>query len=253
MYYYTVLSCILPPESITMPTTQKIHAFLAEQGVASRRKAEVLVEQGLVEVNGVIAHIGQRIIPGKDRVSIEGRELQRIVHKRYFLVYKPVGYICTTHDELQRRNVLNLIPEVEERLYPVGRLDKDSEGLLLLTNDGDLAYTLTHPKYELQKTYEVTIQGKPSTAALRHLQRGVQLKEGFVTPDEVMVIETTDATTTLHITIHQGLNRQIRRMFERIGYDVIKLVRIRLNTWTLDDLHGQSFVEISRPSNTAPF
>lgn len=236
-----------------MSATQKIHAYLAEQGVASRRKAEVLVGEGLVKVNGQTAHIGQRISPGKDEVTIDGRPVGRVVHKRYFLVYKPVGYISTTHDELQRRNVLNLIPEVEERLYPVGRLDKDSEGLMLLTNDGNLAYTLTHPKYELQKTYEVTVQGKPSQAALRHLQRGVQLKEGFVTPDEVMVIESTDTNTILHITIHQGLNKQVRRMFERVGYDVIKLVRIRLNTWTLDDLNGRPFVEITLSPNTTIF
>ncbi len=228
-----------------MNQTIKIHAFLAHKGVASRRKAEELVAQGLVTVNGELAVIGQRVNPDKDDVTVKGLHLSHAEKKRYFLVYKPVGYISTTHDELQRRNVLSLVQDVEERLYPVGRLDKDSEGLMLLTNDGDLAYKLTHPKFQLQKTYEVTVSGKPSPAALSHLKRGVKLSEGYIRPDEVTVLESEDGKTVLHITIHQGLNRQIRRMFERIGYDIIKLVRIRLDKWTLDDLAGQAVREIS--------
>ncbi|MBP7774456.1 rRNA pseudouridine synthase [Candidatus Woesebacteria bacterium] len=228
-----------------MNQTIKIHAYLARKGVASRRKVEELVAEGLVTVNGRRAIIGQRVDPATDEIAVNGKIMQGYEKKRYFLVYKPVGYISTTRDELLRKNVLFLVPEINERLYPVGRLDKDSEGLMLLTNDGDLAYRLTHPKFQLRKTYEVTISGKPSSAALNHLKRGVKLREGFVKPDEVVVIENLEGTTVLHITIHQGLNRQIRRMFERIGYDIIKLVRIRLDIWTLDDLEGRGFKEIS--------
>lgn len=227
-----------------MNPTVKIHAYLAHKGIASRRKAEELVADNLVTVNGRPAVIGQRIDPEVDEVAVSGKVLQGYEQKRYFLVYKPVGYISTTKDELERRDVLRLVPEISERLYPVGRLDKDSEGLMLLTNDGDLAYRLTHPKFELRKTYEVTVAGKPSPAALNHLKRGVRLSEGFVRPDEVVLLENTEGKTVLHVTIHQGLNRQIRRMFERIGYDILKLVRIRLDIWTLDDLEGRTFKEI---------
>lgn len=228
-----------------MNQTVKIHAYLAHKGIASRRKAEELVADNLVTVNGIPAVIGQRVDPAVDEIAVNGKVLQGYEQKRYFLVYKPVGYISTTKDELERRNVLRLVPEISERLYPVGRLDKDSEGLMLLTNDGDLAYRLTHPKFELRKTYEVTIAGKPSPAALNHLKRGVKLREGFVRPDEVVLLENIEGKTVLHVTIHQGLNRQIRRMFERIGYDILKLVRIRLDIWTLDDLEGRTFKEIT--------
>lgn len=224
----------------------KLQAFMAHAGVASRRASEELIASGKVRVNGEVAHIGQRIESSKDKVTVEGRSISKPEKLRYFLIYKPVGYVSTTSDDLGRKTIVNILPPISERLYPVGRLDQDSEGLMLLTNDGDLAYKLTHPKHKIPKTYEVTVAGKPTYKALNLMREGVKLKEGFTRPDSFEEIAESDNSTTYLMTIHQGYNRQVRRMFERIGYDVIKLKRISLGKFTLETLDNSPFLELTK-------
>lgn len=224
----------------------KLHKFMAHAGVASRRKSEELIEKGKVTVNGTKAHIGQVIDPAHDSVTVEGKAISQADEVlRYFLVNKPLGLISTTSDELGRETVLSLIPRISERLYPVGRLDKDSTGLLLLTNDGDLANTLTHPRYQIKKTYHVVVEGKPSFSAIAHLERGVRLSEGYTQPAIIELLDSDVNTTTLEITIHEGKNHQVRRMMDRVGYPVVKLERIILGPFTLDQLEDKKYKELS--------
>lgn len=229
---------------MTQDSTVKIHAYLASKGIASRRKAEAIVGEGKVTVNGVVATIGQRINPETDEVSVEGKPLTHTTENlRYFLVNKPVGYVSTTSDELGRKNVLQLVPKLSGRLYPVGRLDMESQGLMLLTNDGDLAYKLTHPKFEVEKTYQITLDRNISEDAFDHLYRGVKLKDGLVATKRLEFTEP-DRLDMLNITVTEGRNRMVRRMLERVGYDIIKLVRIQLGPFTLAQLEGKQYLEI---------
>lgn len=225
----------------------KLQAAIAHAGIASRRKAEKLIEAGEVKVNGILAHIGQRVDTSKDKITVSGENIQTAQEDLlYFLVYKPAGVVSTAEDELSRKNVLNLLPSHSGRLYPVGRLDIESEGLMLITNDGELTHKLTHPSFEFSKTYQVTVAGKISNLALDHLRRGVKLREGYTTAAQVELIERDTKESTFEITIHEGRNRQVRRMCERVGYDVIQLVRIKLGPFTLDDLGEKNVVELSK-------
>lgn len=227
-----------------MPNTDtiKLQAYLAHLGVASRRASEELISAGKVTVNGQKAHIGQRIQPGVDTVLVGGKSIGSTAEPAtYILVYKPVGVVSTTNDELGRKTVLDILPKQSVRLYPVGRLDKDSEGLMLLTNDGDLANHLTHPRFEVAKTYQVQIAGKPTINALNHLRRGVRLKEGYTQPAEVEVLNREEDTTWLAITIHEGKNRQVRRMLERVGYETLRLIRETLGPFSVEDLDERPY------------
>ncbi len=231
----------------TAPDTIKIHAYLAQLGVASRRKAEEMVGEGKILVNGKPAVIGQRVIPGTDTISVEGVELTIDQNLRYFIVNKPRGVISTTSDELGRQSITTLIPKnVKERLYPVGRLDMDSEGLVLLTNDGGLTQKLTHPSYEVAKTYEVLVDRRPTPKALDHLRAGVKLKEGFTRPAEVSVLgDEMGGRIWLQITITEGRNHQVRRMLERVGYDTIRLIRTQMGPLDLAMLEQQRVRELT--------
>jgi len=219
---------------------------MSRAGIASRRASEKLIEDKKVFVNDRPAHIGQRIDASKDVVVVNGRTIASQEKFRYFLLNKPVGYVSTTSDELKRKTVLNLIPkEIKERLYPVGRLDVESEGLLLLTNDGELAQKLTHPSYKVKKTYHVVVKGTPTFKALNHLRNGVKLKDGFTKRAQVDVILKDEGETTLEITISEGRNRQIRRMLERVGYDTIRLVRIAMGPLDLEMIGDGNFAELT--------
>lgn len=226
--------------------TQKLHAYIAHCGIASRRAAEKMILEGIVKVNDKPAVIGQRITPGKDIVKIRNKPINTNEATRYFLVNKPVGVVSTAQDELNRKTVVELVPNVEERLYPVGRLDVESEGLMLLTNDGKLAHTLTHPSFEIMKTYHVLLKGIPSTPALMHLRRGVKLREGYVAPIEVQILRREEQKNTwISITIDEGMNHQVRRMISRIGYDVIRLIRMSMGPFELGTLRPGACRELS--------
>jgi 23S rRNA pseudouridine2605 synthase len=238
--------------------TVKLQTFMAHSGIASVRKSEEFIREGKVFVNGKKAHIGQRVDPKKVEVVFEGKKVVQNENFRYFLIDKPKGYVSTTSDEMGRKTVLNLLPEkIDERLYPVGRLDIDSEGLLLLTNDGKLAQTLTHPKFEIEKTYHVLIDRQPSFRAINHLRKGVKIKGEYTLPAEVKILsaekdlsddqleEESSNDVWLEITITEGKNRQIRNMMDRVGYPVVRLVRISMGPLHIDMLDGGQVIELS--------
>ncbi len=217
---------------------------MAHSGVASRRKAEEFVAEGRVSVNGEVATIGQRVDPQKDTILFDGKAITQIANPVSYLIYKPAGVLSTTQDELNRQTVVDFLQvqvgqEKLPRLYPVGRLDLDSEGLMLLTNDGELANRLTHPSFEVSKTYRITIEGQPTGKALGHLERGVRLQEGMTSPAQVEIVDQVGDDTILDITIHEGRYHQVKRMMLRVGYEVKKLVRIQMGPFTLADLHGE--------------
>jgi len=222
----------------------KIHVFMAHSGIASRRKAEELIAEGRVSINGVPATIGQRVDPSKDTILFNGKPITRIENPVTYLIYKPIGILSTTQDELNRKTVVDFLQEQTggeklPRLYPVGRLDRDSEGLMMLTNDGDLANKMTHPSFEIAKTYRITVEGQPTSKALSHLERGVRLNEGMTSPAQVELVDQTGDETILDITIHEGRYHQVKRMMLRVGYEVIKLIRIQMGPFSIVDLHGQ--------------
>lgn len=234
--------------------SHKLQQVIAHKGITSRRKAEELIRTGKVFVNAKPAHIGQRVILGKDIIMVNGVEIDKPEDLRYLLVYKPVGYVSTTSDELGRKTVLKLVPaHIKERLYPVGRLDKESEGLMLLSNDGDLAHKLTHPSFNIQKVYEVTVAGKVSYKALQHLRRGVRLSEGYVSPRSAKIIDKEEDQSTIQISLAEGKKHQVRRMVARIGYDTIKLVRTALGPFKLEHLQGKAVKELTSEEVSAHF
>jgi pseudouridine synthase len=188
-------------------------------------------------VNGeVVTRLGTRVDPQHDRVSVDGREVQPASARVYLLLNKPRGYVCTRSDERGRATVLDLLPEGAPPVYPVGRLDMDTEGLLLLTNDGDLAYRLTHPKFEVEKEYVALVRGVPSADSLRRLSEGVEVDGRLTAPAEVRVESTTRCGTVLRLRIHEGRKRQVRRMLAAIGHPVLRLQRVRVGPIALGEL-----------------
>ena len=233
--------------------TVKLHKFMADVGIASRRKSEELIGEGKVLVNGRVATIGQRIDPDQDQVKFGGQILNPQVEKRYFIVNKPAGIVSTTSDELRRPTVLSLLPEDIRkdktlRLFPVGRLDIDSAGLLLLTNDGGLTQRLTHPKFEISKTYHVRLDRRPTSLALSRLEKGVKLSDGWAHVLEFSRLKNgPEDQIWLELVVTEGRNRLIRRIWERLGYNVEELIRISMGPLHLDQLQGKTCEEISPP------
>ncbi|MFO7273283.1 MAG: pseudouridine synthase [Bacillota bacterium] len=218
---------------------ERLQKVMARAGVASRRHCEALILAGRVTVNGqVVTKLGTKVVPGKDVIEVDGRPLGRPENKVYVMLNKPKGYVSTLYDPQGRPKVIDLLgDEVAERVYPVGRLDYDSEGLLLLTNDGDLAHGLMHPSRMVKKTYIVKVRGVPSAAKLRALQEGIQLEDGPTAPADVKLLEVRPPNSaTLSIRIHEGRNRQVRRMFAALGHEVIHLRRTTLGPLKLGDL-----------------
>lgn len=217
--------CIMPEKSsVKHEQAKTLLKFLAAARVASRRKAEVLIRQGKVRVNGeVVIEPAFRIDPAEDKIVCEGKPVI-LPEKRYFLLNKPEGYITTVKDTHNRPTVLDLIPE-SSGLFPVGRLDKDTTGLLLLTNDGDLAYRLTHPKFEVAKTYRATVKGKPGQKALKRLELGIEIEGRMTAPAKVRLLAEGKERSRVQIRIHEGRKRQVKLMFAAVGYPVIKLTR----------------------------
>lgn len=216
---------------------ERLQKFLAHAGVASRRKCEEMILEGRVKVNGkVMKELGTKVDPGKDKVMVDGKAVQQSPKKVYLMINKPRGCVSTVEDDKGRKTVLDLLKNVKERVYPVGRLDYDSEGLLLLTNDGDLTYALTHPKHEIGKTYKVRVKGVPNVDKLEQLAKGVELEDGMTAPAKVFLTHVLNGNALLEITIYEGKNRQVRRMCEKIGYPVIRLVRTHVGPLELRKL-----------------
>ena len=206
----------------------RLNRWLAERGVSSRRKADELIRDGLVAINGrPVTELGVRVQPG-DKVTVDGRAL-RDVPKLYFAFYKPKGVLCTDDPRENRPRVRDLVErQVRARVYPIGRLDEESEGLLLLTNDGDFANRIAHPRYRVPRTYVVKIGGELKQEALAQLRGGVRLAEGKIVPNRVRIIHETRETTTVEVVVREGINREIRRMFAKLGFKVRALKRVRI-------------------------
>ncbi len=218
---------------------ERLQKVMARAGVASRRHSEELIQAGRVTVNGrVVTELGTKVVAGSDVVEIDGRPLGKPESLVYLLLNKPKGYVTTLYDPQGRQKVTDLLgDEVAARVYPVGRLDYDTEGLLLLTNDGELANALMHPAKQVKKTYIAKVRGVPGPAKLRALEEGVELDDGVTAPADVKMIEIkAPNAATVSIRIHEGRNRQVRRMFEAIGHEVIHLKRTTLGPLHLKDL-----------------
>lgn len=214
----------------------RLQKLLADAGVASRRASEKLISEGRVLVNGQpVTQMGTKVDPETDRVEVGGRVVRPVEERVCVIVNKPRGYVSTVKDPEGRRTVMELIGHVGVRLYPVGRLDMDTEGLLLLTNDGELTNALLHPRHEVPKTYVAEVEGLPTPETLSRLRRGIRLEDGPTSPAEVKVLKGTERGATLSITIHEGRNRQVRRMLEAVGHPVSFLKRVRFGPL---DLHG---------------
>ena len=206
---------------------ERLQKYLSECSVASRRKAEELIKQGKVKVNGRIAQIGDKIDPKKDTVTVSGKKVVAVKQKYYIMLNKPRGYVTTMSDELGRKCVAELVQDVGVTVYPVGRLDRDSEGLLLLTNDGAFANAVMHPRKHVPKTYRVTVRSSINDAQIQKLETGIDIEgDGRDTlPATVRVLEKSAGRSVFEITIYEGRNRQIRKMCEQVSLDVIRLKR----------------------------
>ena len=213
----------------------RLNKYIASSGLCSRRKADELIESGVVMVNGKkVTELGFTVNP-KDKVFVNGKMIHPVKHE-YYRFYKPAGYITTADDENGRKTIYDLIPENLYHLKPVGRLDKDSTGLIILTNDGDLINDLTHPSVKVPKLYRVSINGKISQNDIDTMYKGIEIEPGKIAYAEVDVLEVDNNHTVMEIMLYQGLNRQIRKMFEHIGFEVLTLKRIQHATLNLDGL-----------------
>lgn len=211
----------------------RLAKYLADAGIASRRKAEELIVQGRVRVNGdLVTEKGYIIISDVDKVEFDGRLIKK-EKNIYILLNKPAGFISSVHDPQGRPTVLDLLKEVTQRVYPVGRLDYDTEGILLLSNDGEFSNLMTHPRYEMTKTYQALVQGKTGEKAIRMLRDGIELEDGRTAPAEVKVLNEYEDKTRLEIKIHEGRKRQVKRMCKAAGHPLIKLKRTAIETLTL--------------------
>jgi 23S rRNA pseudouridine2605 synthase len=215
---------------------QRLQKVLSQAGIASRRAAEKLIAEGRVTVNGrTIREMGVKADLAEDDVRVDGRRVKGAQRQRYILLHKPAGYVTTRSDPQRRRTVIDLLHSVREYVYPVGRLDYDTEGLLLLTNDGEFAAMLTHPRHGVERTYEARVAGVPSEEAIQRLRTGIPLDGRRTLPADVVMParprarrEPRDGETVLIITIREGRNRQVRRMCEAVGHPVRKLTRTKI-------------------------
>ena len=206
--------------------TQRLQKIISAAGIASRRASEAMIEEGRVKVNGKVATLGMSADPDVDTIEVDGKAISIEARRRYIILHKPRGYVTTMKDERGRPTVAELVEDAGDRLYPVGRLDMDSEGLLIMTNDGELANALMHPSHEVNKLYNVFVQGEDIKGAVRTMQAMERLEGEPIAKPQVMLIELKGKTAELQITIHEGKNRQIRRMCKACGLGVNRLVRV---------------------------
>ena len=221
----------------------RLNKYIASSGLCSRRKADELIESGVVAVNGkTITELGYSVEP-KDKVFVNKKLIHPVKHE-YYRFYKPAGYITTAEDEKGRKTIYDLLPDNLHHLKPVGRLDKDSTGLIILTNDGDLINELTHPSAKVPKLYRVEIKGKLTNNDIEVMNKGIEIEEGKIAYAQIRILEIDNKHTTMEILLYQGLNRQIRKMFEYLGYEVTALKRIQHASLTLIGLKRGEFKPI---------
>ena len=215
----------------------RLQKFLANAGVASRRNCEKLILSGYVTVNNkIITELGTKIDEKKDIVKYKGKRINLTEKNIYIMLHKPKNYITTTNDQFNRPTVLDLLPNFNERIFPVGRLDYDTSGLIILTNDGGLTYKLTHPKNNIDKTYVARIKGELTVNELNKLKRGIIIENYKTSPAKVKVLSQNKGYSDVEIIIHEGKNRQVRNMFDAVGHGVTELKRISLGNLNLESL-----------------
>lgn len=220
----------------------RLQKYLAQCGVASRRKSETIISAGRVLVDGkIVTNMGTKINPGTQKILVDGRPIEKENKKIYLLLNKPKGYVTTLADPQGRPIVTSLIKEAKARLFPVGRLDLDTEGALILTNDGDFAQRVQHPSFEVTKTYEALVKGSPSEQNLNRLRKGILLEGKITAPARVTLLQKLPRSTLVKITIHEGRKRQVRKMFQAISHPVINLKRIAYGKLLLGKLSTGSY------------
>ena len=217
---------------------ERLQKYLANCGVASRRKCEEYIKQGKIKVNGeIVTELGTKINPEKDIIEFENKKIKQNSKNIYILLNKPIGYVTTADDQFGRDTVLDLV-KVRERIVPVGRLDMYTSGALILTNDGDFVYKVTHPKHEIEKTYTVTVKGIVQNSEVEQLRQGVKIEEYITKPAKVKILktDTEKEISRLEITIHEGKNRQVRKMCEAVGRKVLALHRSKIGNIGVKDI-----------------
>jgi 23S rRNA pseudouridine2605 synthase len=216
---------------------ERLQKILSKAGVTSRRKAEDLILQGRVSVNGnIVRELGTKAVLGRDEICVDGKTIKPETEKLVLAFFKPKRCVTTLNDPQGRSTVADFVNKFPMRLYPIGRLDYDAEGLLLLTNDGELAHRLQHPRYKVPKTYLVKVRGHPPTEALAKLQQGVNLEDGITAPAELKVMEDDQKATWLSLTLREGRKHQVKRMCAAVGHPVLRLRRTKIGPIELDDL-----------------
>ena len=229
-----------------MPEKSRIQKILASSGVASRRKAEELIAAGRVTVNGRPAALGDSAVPGRDVIAVDGQPLAQAGKKLYLALHKPRGFVTTLHDERGRRCVAELVGDVGQRVYPIGRLDKDSEGLLLLTNDGDFANQVAHPRRHVAKTYRVTVRPAVTEEQLNQMSTGILIEGRRTAPAKVKVLQQEPGRVVLEIILYEGRNREIRKMCQALGLEVARLKRVAVGPVRLGMLPQGKYRELTK-------